>query len=237
MSSVIKAGQTGHYMNKISAVQLTDHLVEARQALEVARRQAEQTLAQARQEKEKVLAEAQQEGHKTGYEEGCKTGKENGYQEAHEKTVEQFQKENANLVSNMERLIVEVEADRENLRITAERNLLEFAVSLASKLTFAIGKEHRESAIENMKRAIQMIGTKTDLTVRVHPDDVASMEKYSLSLVTKMGESIVFNMIADETISPGGCVVANEQTDVDARLESQVDELVTLLLGEKADNG
>lgn len=237
MPTVIKAGQVGQLKNNISSVRLIDHFAEAKKAVESAKRQAEQTLAQAKQEKDRVFEEAKKKGEKVGFEEGYEVGKEKGNRDAYQDAEKKFQQEQADLIANMERVISEVDADRDHLRIAAERNLLEFAVSLASKLTFAMGKENHESVIENVKRAIMLIGTKTDLTVHVHPDDLSSMEKFSQSIVKQLGESIAFHVHADESVTQGGCKISNEKTDIDAQLETQVDELVTMLIGSKADHG
>ena len=43
-------------------------------------------------------------------------------------------------------------------------------------------------------------------------------------------------VIADESMAPGGCRVETDRTVVDASLETQVDEIVTLLLGERTND-
>lgn len=237
MSSVIKAGKAEKIQQHLSPIRLTDHVAEARKTVEAATRQAEQTLAQAYQEKEKVFEEARQAGHKKGHEKGYDEGKDAGYKDAFNESQEVFLKEHSNIVSNLQQLITCIDSDREDLQIASERNLLEFAVSVAKKLTYEIGIEYRESAMENLKRATKIIGTKTDLNVRMHPDDVESMKKFSDSLIQQLSDSVVCNLIKDESMSPGGCVVANEITEVDATLDTQVDEMVTLLLGRKTDHG
>lgn len=237
MSSIIKAGKTGHYQQSLSSLHLIDHVAEAKKEIEATKRKAEQTLAQANLEKDNIFADAKKTGHQAGYEEGYVEGKENGFEAAHKDATENFLKEQQNLLSDLQKLLSEVDAERENLLISAERNLLDFAISLSSKLTFAIGKEYRESAIENAKRAIQLIGTKSNLNVRVHPDDIEAMEKFSKSMVKQIGESAVLNLLPDESMAPGGCMVMNEHSDIDARLETQVDELVALLAGNKTNHG
>ncbi len=237
MPSVIKAGKAENYKRQLAPIRLTDHVAEARKTIEAATRQAEQTLAQAMQEKERVFEEARQSGYKKGQEEGYTEGKDAGYKDAFEESQKVFQKEHSNIVSNLQRLITQMESDREDLQIASERHLLGFAVSLAKKLTFEIGIEYRESAIENLQRAIKIIGSKTKLKVRMHPDDIESMKKFSESLVQQFGDSMVCTVTADESMAPGGCRVANDLTEVDATLDTQVDEMVGLLLGRKNVNG
>jgi flagellar biosynthesis/type III secretory pathway protein FliH len=41
-------------------------------------------------------------------------------------------------------------------------------------------------------------------------------------------------VVADEGIVPGGCIVRTERSEVDVTLDTQVAEIVALLLGEDA---
>ena len=105
---------------------------------------------------------------------------------------------------------------------------------IASKLTFDIGRSHREAAVENLKRALQLVSSKTDVTIRVHPDDIASMKTFSASTLEQMHASRAVKIIPDESFAPGGCVLESIKTIVDAKLETQIEEIVSLLLGRKA---
>ena len=62
--------------------------------------------------------------------------------------------------------------------------------------------------------------------------EVISREAHSLK-----GASRAVNLVADDSIAPGGCQVQSAQAEVDASLETQVDEMVALLLGDKTGNG
>jgi flagellar biosynthesis/type III secretory pathway protein FliH len=133
----------------------------------------------------------------------------------------------------MEQALTEIDQIKEDLAVAAERDLLEFAVAMAARLTFAIGALHRESAMQNLRRALLLVGSKSDLTVRVHPDDLASMETFAESVVKKMGTARAVNLVPDTTVAPGGCTVGAAEIEVDASLETQIDEMVSLLLGKK----
>ena len=115
--------------------------------------------------------------------------------------------------------------------MAAEHHLLRFATDVASKLTFAIGALHHESAKENLRRAIRAVGEQTDLTVRVHPADLEVIKDFAPSALEQAGASSHVNVVADEGISPGGCTVKSARSEVDATLETQVAQIVALLLG------
>ena len=212
---------------------LADHLPEARAVIEQAQRRATQIVAQAKHEADRMTALSRQSGNEAGHREGYAAGMTAGHQAAHDEAVERFNREQGQIVADMHHAIAEIDRAKEELRIMASRDLLDLAVLIARKLTFGIGSLHREAAAANLERALRLVGLKTDLSIWVHPDDLASMETFAPTLTEKINASIAVRVAADESIAPGGCVVRTDRVEVDATLDTQVDELVSLLLGER----
>lgn len=237
MSTVIKAGNVGPLLMRLSTVDLADHLAEARQIVDAASQRAELTISDAEETGERMAVSAKESGYAAGYERGLAEGKKTGHDSAYEDSTRKFDERHANVVTQMERAIVEIHKIKENLRIKAEKDLLDFALLLATKLTFAVGRLYRESARENLVRALSLVSARTDLTIRVHPDDLASMETYAPSVLGKLDASDAVSIVADESLAPGGCLLMNDRTRVDATLETQVEELSSLLLGESSPSG
>lgn len=236
MSTVIKFGESGRVLKRLTTVDLADHLAEARAEIDEAKRRAAQMVTLAKHEADRVSALSRQSGSEAGYREGYAAGKTAGYQAAYDESMERFTREQSQIVGNMQRAIAEIDAVKVDLQTMANRDVLDFAVLIAKKLTFAIGSLHREAAAANLERALSLVGLKTDLTVWVHPDDVASMETFAPALTAKINASVAVRVAVDESIAPGGCVVRSDHVEVDARLDTQVDEIVTLLLGEGKKN-
>ncbi len=232
MSTVIKAGQAGRMLKRLGTVDLADHLAEARAVIEEAQRRAAQIVTQGRHEADRVIALGRQTGKEEGYKEGLTEGRSAGFQAAHDEAVERFTREQSQIVAGMQDAIDQLDRMKEDLRIRAQGDLLDLAVQIARKLTFAIGSLHREAAAANLERAVQLTSLKTELTVAVHPADLASMQKFAPALTEKLNASVAMRVSADESVAPGGCIVRNDQVEVDARLNTQVDEIVALLLGE-----
>ncbi len=239
MSTVIKAGETGKLLKRLSAVDLADHLAEARAVVDGARRQASDLIARTQREVDRLVPEArkasQEQGYAAGYEKGFREGREAGvtagHREAFESSTRRFDEEQRAILADMKRVIEQIDAAKEELAVAARRHLLDFAVGLGTKLTFAIGLLHREAAIANLNRALDLVASRTDLTVRVHPDDAVALERFAESALRELQGSKTLKFVVDPSIAPGGCTVGNEQTEVDATLETQVGEIVSLLLG------
>ncbi len=236
MSTVIKARASGPILKRLSTVDLADHLAEARAVVEAAQRRAAQIIAEAEVQAESVLEEARESGHDAGYKQGYAEGTSAGHQTARDESIKQFKQEHGNIVADFQRAISEIDSMKQDLQIQAEKGLLDFAVLVATKLTFMIGRIHRESAVENVKRAIRLVGSKSDVTIRIHSRDISAMEMFADSAIRRADASRVVSIVTDDSIAPGGCKVESGCTNVDATLETQVDEIVSLLIGGEADN-
>jgi flagellar assembly protein FliH len=236
VSTVIKAGEAGRILRRLSTVDLADHLAEARAVIEEARRRAAQIVSRAEDDAKRLLEEVRQEGHGVGHEAGYAAGSAAGRKEAFEAAKESFAREHSNVVASMLAAITQFDQMKEELRTAATRDLLDFAVLVASRLTFAIGGVHRETAAENLRRAISVVGLKTDLTVRVNPEDVVAMRTFAASVLEEAKATTAVWIVEDPSLAPGGCVVRNDRSEVDASLETQVAEMVSLLIGKASDD-
>jgi flagellar assembly protein FliH len=231
---VIKAGEAARLVSRLSPVDLADHLAEARSMLDATRQQAARIMAEARRNAVIVEEQARKLGHEAGYQEGHREGTKVGHQQAFDEATKRFNEQHADVVSAMQRAAAQMDAMKEDLEIAAEHHLVRFATDVACKLTFAIGARHRESAAENLRRALRVVGRKTDLMVRVHPNDLDVIRTFAPSLLEEVGFSSHIDVVADEGIVPGGCIVRTERSEVDVTLDTQVAEIVALLLGEDA---
>lgn len=237
MSTVIKAGEAGSIVKHLSTVDLADHLAEARSVVDAARHKAAKIIAEAESQAKLAIIEAREAGHKEGREKGHSEGVEAGRIEAHDEAIRRFDREQGHLVSALRGAVAEINSIKEDLRIAAERDLLDFAVLLAEKLTFAIGRLHRESAVENLRRALRLVESRRDVIIRVHPDDAESAGKFADDVLRQVDKSRVVGVVSDDSLSPGGCKVESGPTLVDATLETQLDEIVALLTGGEVSGG
>lgn len=236
-SRLIKAGRTGPILKRLSTVDLADHLGEAREVVDAAKERAARAVVVAEAERELLAIEVEEAAKNRGYEAGYAEGRSAGHEAAFAESTKTFERQHANLVKHMQRAVSQIVEMKESLRIAAERDVLAFAVKLATDLTFSIGRVSSESAIENVKRSLRLVGLRTDLTVRVHPDDASAMETYAAAALRHIEETSVFAVVTDDSLSPGGCIVETDRSVVDATLDTQIQELTSLLLGDVTNGG
>lgn len=115
----------------------------------------------------------------------------------------------------------------------SEIELVELALEIARKI---VGREvtiDREVALTLVKISLAKLHNRTFAKVHLHPQDFAYLEAHR--------ERVNFHgsleLVEDRSISPGGCLVHTETGDIDARIESQFDEIAHGLLGGMRDKG
>ena len=234
MSVVIKAGQAGKILPRLSTVDLADHLREARAVVEAARQRASNMIDDAQTESKPLWEKAKKEGYQSGYDHGRREGSKAGHTEAFDKATQRFNREQASMVEAIEIATRAIKELKHDLEVRARQDLLEFAMACAAKLTFQIGTLDRKAAQANLDRALALVSNKTNVRIRVNPADLESIKTYAPSILIPGDEGNSVVIEADDAIHPGGCLVASQETEVDATLQTQLDQLVTLLLGKGA---
>lgn len=236
MSTVIKAGQSGTVVRRLSTVDLADHLNEAAEIIARAQREAAAILrdsaARAQREAQETGERARREGYERGFAEGTAAGRVAALQEAGKEYTEKL----TQLGAMFQAGIAEMESIKERLRLDAMQDVLEFSIAAASKLTFAIGELRRESAVENLRRCLALVTDKTAVSVRCNPRDLDSLRTFAESIAERAVAAVHVRLTEDESVSPGGCIVSSGGADIDASLETQIAELTAALTG-KSDHG
>jgi len=241
MATVIRAGEPAtRIIKQLSSIDLSDHLISAESMAARARAQAHEILEQAKHQRSQILSRAREDGYEqglaegraAGHAEGFRAGQEMGHTTAREESVQKFAAEQANLVSSLRQVISDLDRLKDETGIKAAQNVLDFAIRVASKLTFAIGKLHPKSAQANLQRALELVGQKTGLLVRMNPADMDAARAFLDEGATAMQNSAAVRFAGDDSLAPGGCRVETESGEIDASLETQIDEIIALLLGE-----
>lgn len=233
MSAVIKKNQVPRSAMATATVSLVDHMAEVRSALDHARSEASRIVREASERAKRQFDDARTSGYEAGYEQGFQCGKDAGHEEASRAVGEAFARDQAGVVSALEDATQQINALKDDLRSQASQDLLRFALAFARKLTFEIGVRADESIQANLARAVEAVGKPTALTVRLNPHDRDTVARYAPQLLAGNAKPADVTIVADDAVAVGGCIVQTEQSQVDATLETQIDTLVTLMLGAK----
>ena len=108
----------------------------------------------------------------------------------------------------------------------SETEMVELALEIAKKI---VGREvtiDREVALTLVKIALAKLHNRTFAKVLLNPEDYA----YIQSHLEKADFHGSIELVEDRSISLGGCLIQTETGEIDARIESQFDEIAYGLL-------
>lgn len=231
MGTLIRAGQTPEFAGRLHTVDLADHLAQADAILRDARTRAARMIEAAKEQIATDRERAMSEAHAQGFLEGRQQGLEEGRAQALQEARERFDTELSSLAEQFAAGAEGLAAIREEVRTVCESQAIDFAMDVAGKLTLAIGEARPQAAIENLKRALDFVEGQTVVRVRVHPSDESAMRSFADEYLRRARESRGMDIVTDSQLAPGGCVVEAEHSVVDASLEEQLAQLVSLIRG------
>ena len=103
---------------------------------------------------------------------------------------------------------------------------LQLAVEVAEAVIGeALTRSSKELLDHNLKRCLDILGGSGKVIVRINPSDYEFAESELLARLGKESDRFAVEFEPDPLISPGGCFVETEGGAIDARVESQVEQL------------
>ena len=181
--------------------------VVGRQAFAVARPvfeatvAAEEILERARRKAEEILAEAHAKA-----EEVAAQARRMGYEDG---------------LAQVTELLAAARRQAHDLRRQSEQRLVGLAVRIAERILGEQLQLAPETVVSVARQAMQQVDWCQKFVFRVHPDDLAHMERARESLLAAAGE-VDIQFVADEAVSRGGCILETEVGRIDATLEAQL---------------
>ena len=106
-----------------------------------------------------------------------------------------------------------------------ERATIQLAKSIAEKIV------RREIAADPsiprhwVREALEMAAGASEVTVSLHPDDHKKIAEHVGPLTESIARVAAPSFVADDAVSPGGCVVKTRHGTIDQRLETQLERI------------
>ena len=221
---------------------LTDH---ADALLRESRAQAEELLRDARVEADRLVADARTHGFDEGFDNGKREGADRGYvegreqglREAREHADREFASQHEQLVDMLKQVLGTVDGARKELVAAAQRDVLVLAVAIAERITKRAGQLDPNVAVENVKAAVELVSATSELVFRVHPRDMATLQEAAPALAETIGGLERLHWVEDPDVTPGGCLIRMAGGEIDATLETQLQQIITELIPDDGGGG
>ena len=206
-----------------------------------AERQAAAAIAKAKQEMEAELetrsAEIYKESHDTGFSTGYAEGKAQGYSDGYaegysvgeqaaqakmEKAINDATAEAAKILSTANEQVKETV-------LSAEPQIIEIALAIAEKILASEIDANSDAVVSIVKAAMDKVRNQEQIAIRVNPMDFANViaAKKEFEYILQREQSIEF--VSDQTVSRGGCVIDSAFGSADARIETQLQAIQSVI--------
>lgn len=204
----------------------------AAKLLRVANDQAQRKLMAAEEQAQQIETAAYQEGHDKGYGEGYPKGETEGRAAGDTAAREAFAAATETVTSNLTAMLSELETRKVELQAQAEADLLQLAMAIARRIVRHELSLRPDSILPTVNEAISLANDRSDLIVRVNPDDLTPIEQELPALRQAFTDLGKVHLEADPEMVRGGVCVVSNDGEVDMRLEEQLRAIEQALIGE-----
>lgn len=229
---VLKQHNNTPAMREAIVLDLGDIGAQAARIRAAAETQASKIIAEARAKSEsfadQLHDEAEKRGYAVGLEKGIAEGREQGRAEALAESAEQL----SQLTAAWSQVATDWEQQRVDMDREARQAVLSFALSAAEKIVHRVIEVDESVVVDQAAQALSLVLSAHDASVCIHPVDRPILEDALPDLVRELATLEHIDLVDDESITPGGCVVVFGQGRVDATVERQLQRLVDLILPE-----
>lgn len=198
---------------------------EAASILGEAHRQSESIIAQTRQQTDMMLQEASlqvdgilTEARASGFEQGFLAGKEEAESQYRSKIEESLE------------LMRQIESDRKKRLLQSEQQLIELSVGIARRIIEKHLETDNEWIVNSVKSALAEAIDQSKIEIYAHPEDIPILVANKEEILSSFASRIDLFFMAELSIGQGGCVLHTPQGTIDARLDTQLNEVRRALL-------
>jgi flagellar biosynthesis/type III secretory pathway protein FliH len=173
----------------------------------------EEILAEARAEAQRVVREAYSEGYRRGE----AAGKAAFLQSVGEAAVA--------LKGSAEAM---AEARRQFLAAT-EPQVVALVKAIAQRVLHREIQTDEALVVRTVRAALANLTAREHMVLRLNPADIETFRKHELQVLEAV-PGVNLDVVEDESVGSGGCIIDTESLHVDARLDQQLREVLDALL-------
>ncbi len=192
----------------------------ARMRLE-AQQAAHQLIQQAHIQVNVLAEEARNEGYQQGYERGYADGE----REAIQTETQRAEAERAACREDLAAFVALIEAERKRAWAEMEPQIIEMIFELAKQVIKQEVKVSYEPALSVIRNVLRRVADAGTLRIRVNAEDLEAVRGDREELLNLVDNIRHIEIIDDRRVGKGGCIVETGAGNIDARIETQLDEI------------
>jgi len=214
--TIVEQETTAGLSPELEIVELDGVNIEAESIIANAQAEADRMMQQAR---EKISA-LEEEAYARGYQQGEKEA-----WETWEKAREDFRITTKTILNELEKI-------KDNIYRDTERDLIDLAINMSEKLICRKLDNFPDAAIDIIKVACNQVRDCKEVILYVPARQLESIIAKQGEIEDLLYKTEHFSIRSDPSIIQGGCRIETEQGDIDARIETMVEQMSKLFKGE-----
>ncbi|MBS4763945.1 MAG: flagellar assembly protein FliH, partial [Brachyspira sp.] len=197
---------------------------EAHVISEQAKVDASKIIQDANAEKAKIESESESirdAAYKEGY--------AKGYDEGFEKSFSDSNNDLTKLAEQLRKILGETINKRNEIIDAAEAQVIEVAVLIAKRVVKMLTERDKGIVIRNIQEALRRIKGRTKITIRVNIDDLEVSARHKDEFYQMLDKIEGVTVLEDPNVDIGGCMIETDFGDIDARINTQLNEIETAI--------
>ena len=196
---------------------------QARKIRNDARAEADKLIADTKRESEELLKTVREEAHKTGYDDGYKDGKADGIKDGKEHIEDELADIVRQANDDAQKTIRDAKEQTAEYFIRAEDDVVKVVLMAIEKILPQHFLDVPQVILPVVREAIKHVRDQKEIKVHVEPYsyDLILMARSEFQSMLTDGTAII-EIVSDEALKPGDCVIETPNGAVDARLSTQL---------------
>lgn len=184
--------------------------------------ECERILQEANEDADLIREDAQREGHAKGFEKGYEVGHDNGEKNARDELRDIINDAN----QQAQKTIQDAKEATAEYFLRAEDDIAKIVLMAIEKILPQHFIDVPKDVLPVVREAIKYVRDQKEVKIHVEPDsyDLVLVERGELQKLLTDGTAIL-EIVSDDALKPGDCVVETPNGGVDARLSTQMEIL------------
>ncbi len=216
MSSVIKATSQAREIQPV-AFNFDDMAVKADAYLDGVRQQADQVVNRAQQQAEQTRQRIEEESRQKGY--------ADGQREIQLLVEKKLGQQLATLLPALAATIQEIQHAKQTWLTHWERSAVSLATAIAERIVRREIEQAPEITLGLIRESLELAAGSSKVRVLLNPKDHEALQPRADALMRDMAGLGACELLADGTITPGGCRVETDFGTIDQQIETQLERI------------
>jgi len=176
---------------------------------------------EAQAEAENIVNEARKQAvieQQSGFEEGLRQGLE------HIKPLEAL----------LGGLAEEIKLFKEQYPKLIEPAVVQMVMQICNKIIKDTLEKDREVVLRTVRHAFNELTDKEFIKIRVHKNDRAILQKFQGSLMERFHEIKKLEIVIDDSVDQGGCIIETNEGNIDATIKTQLNKMCHVIMSDSS---